>query len=691
MSLSTQLTLLIFFQALMVLGQEKDTGAVQESITVTATRIPTTSTDTPYSVDVVLPEDSEPGESMAETLRGVPGVVVSKRNNPSQGDRITIRGSGARTPFGVRGIKILLDGIPLTATDGQSQLNNIDLSNLARVEIIRGSSASLYGNSAGGVLNLSSDLSSGLKTSGVFGAHQSQNYSARYGASLNGFSFSVNGSHQTTQGFREHSAGETNRLQFAGSKIFLKDWSLNVALHHADSPYLLNPGSLDKATAREQPETARGFIQAQGAGKKVKQTQAAITLRRILPQQTFETTLFTVARDLENPIPAEIVDLERDFSGLRTVWSSDKNWFQVMVGLDLERQRDQRREYTNLGLPTEVNLAPSRIVNAVQRGPLLLDQQEQFEILAPFFQLRRRLTPELSLFLGSRYDYYRIQVRDDFLENGDQSGDRTMKQLSPMTGVSWNLNSSSSIYANLASSFQTPTANEMSNRQDGTGGFNPALNPEHRKTLEAGFRHRTPAYHGSLSVWTNRAEDMILPFQTSEGGQIYYRNAGEVHASGLEIQGFLTANHWLELDYAYSWSVHKFESYVVEDGSTSLNLKGNKVPGVPPQTLYIGGKINHNSGFQAACHIRWEDAYFANDENGGDDPQDAYVNDAHWLVDLRLGFEAKMRRNNFSVWLALDNVFNERYNSSIIPNAFGNRYFEPGVDRNLNLIIRYRR
>ncbi len=334
----------------------------------------------PFSIDVLDSENlSLKNESLSTEglFNLVPGIIVNNRNNLSEGDRIIIRGIGSRSQFGVRGIKILLDGIPLTFPDGQSQLNNLDLNSIGRIEIIRGPSSFLYGNSAGGVIYITSKKVSSSRfnfTPGVtFGSFGLQKYSFNTSGKIGNNSLFINLDKIFSKGFRENSAVSTSSINIISKQKFNNKISLQAVLNYYDAPYLLNPSSLNKSDEQNNPSQARQFVKQQGSGKKITQTQTGITFSFIPKEnQKLETTLYGIWRSMFNPIPGNIIDLKRFSGGIRSNFSFSLHLlsynFKILTGLDYEIQNDDRKEYENNGVSDYSDLSNSEIINNVQIG-----------------------------------------------------------------------------------------------------------------------------------------------------------------------------------------------------------------------------------------------------------------------------------------------------------------------------------
>ena len=224
----------------------------------------------PLAVSAVGRDRFAPGEkslSLAEALRQVPGLHVAERNNPSQGPRLMARGLGARAAFGVRGVKVLLDGVPLTTPDGQTQLGNIDLAAAGRVEVLRGPNSSLYGNAGGGVVSVHTRRpeAAGVRVKPRLVAGSDGLWLRRLTLAGGGrHSFHLSARQLDLDGYRDHSEARVRGLNAVVRSRLRPAWELVWVLNLYDAPYLLNPSSLNRADARERPRFARGFIVGRG-------------------------------------------------------------------------------------------------------------------------------------------------------------------------------------------------------------------------------------------------------------------------------------------------------------------------------------------------------------------------------------------------------------------------------------------
>jgi iron complex outermembrane receptor protein len=657
-------------------GQGADTIPVYRSdeIAVSVTRSLAPVARLPFAVSVLgrdLLQGPRRALSLDESLRFAPGVFVGNRRNFAVGDRLTVRGVGARAQFGVRGVRVLADGIPLTLPDGQSTLTNLDLASAGRVEVIRGPAAALYGNAAGGVISVETELP-GAETrvtpalfGGAYGFVQAR---LKATGRVGGLGYVASGTYLDTEGFRNHADARVARGNIAVSHA-IGEGRLRGILSLYHTPFARSPSSLDEETARTAPRSVRSFIVEQGVGERTTQVQGGLSLDLPLARTNRLRSAGWIAwRDLWNAIPGRIIRLDRLAGGARAAWQGDvaldggdgsQPALHWLGGVDVELQRDQRVERENLGIP-----APEERAIA---GDLLLDQREAVLGVGPFVQLELRLGTRWTLSATGRVDTYRFDVEDRFLDDGDDGDARTFTEFSPSVGLTFAATPSLNLFGNVSTAFQTPTTNELSNRPDGRGGFNPDLRPERLRSVEVGLRGSlSRARFGyTIGFFLSRVRDALVPFE-GPSEETFFRNAGELERRGVEAGLGWSPLAGLDARLAYTRQRLRFEDFVTPEGDFS----GNAEPGVPDQWLTLGLRHTVPFGLTSELDVRWVDAYPVNDANEA-------VNWSYAVVDLRFAFDRTARGVPVRVFVGVDNLFDERYNASVVPNAFGGRYYEP--------------
>ncbi len=648
---------------------------VLRPIQVSVTRSPTPLSDVPWAVGFVSGNsirDGRPTLGLDEALVEVPGVAVSNRYNPSQDQRISIRGFGARSPFGVRGVKILIDGIPQTLPDGQGQLSNLDLESVGSIEVLRGSASSLYGNASGGVIdirsvtpNTRSAAAWGSVTGGAFGA-----FKWRGGVStpISNGSFAITGGRTIADGFREHSTANQWQVGLRFEKKLGAASTLLVNGQFSDAPQLDNPGSLNQAELDEDPSQANARNVSADAGKTVAQHQLGVTFRQVLSNGgRIELMGFGLMRDLDNPLSFARITIDRVAVGARAVVTLPmivgRSLPYVTFGFDLQRQRDDR-----------VNETPDRT-------SVVLDQLENVTEIGPFARLRWPVTDDVTLTLGGRYDRVTFDADDRLLTNGDDSGSRSLNAASGSIGAVYRFSRGVQGYVNVSSSFETPTTTELTNRPTGLGGFNPDLDPQTAKTFEVGFRglvSRRLAF--DVAVFHTDVTDALIPFEvTTDPGRRFFRNAGSTTHRGIEISGTLRVQDNLRTLVAYTLGDYTFGEFRTADET----FDGNSLPGVPKHRLHHSVRAQTNTGVWIALDNTYSSSMFMNDAN-------TVETDGYLTTGLRVGATVYTREFVFSPFVGVLNLFDNQYVGSAVVNARFGRFFEPAPRRNAYAGMRVR-
>ncbi len=661
----------------------------------------------PYTIDKI---DSTKiaaeisGMSLNEILSQVPGLIVSNRNNPSMGDKITMRGIGSRASFGVRGIKILYDGIPLTFADGQSELNNLDFSSIGNIEVLHGPASSLYGNAAGGVINISSQNPSkkifSFNPTFTAGSYGYTNYNIKTSGTVNRFSYLLSLNKMNSSGFREHSSASSVSLNSILSYEISEKISIKALINYFDSPYLLSPSSINKEDAENSSAYVRPYIISQGAGEKASEGNYGLTLNlKFDDNLTNRTTIYFIKRSLLNPIPGTIINLNRKAGGFRSVL--DKKFPGIFSnvdlnfagGFDFEFQSDLRKEFENNGLP-DVNIKAENIFDNLQYGNSLLNQKEFVTGAAPFISANLIFNKKIELRGGLRSDNYLFKVDDYLLSDGNNSGKRKMNNISPMIGLIYLPIPYIKFYANYVTSFQTPTTNELSNSPEGGGGFNPALEPEKITSYELGSWGILPqcSLNFEAAFFVMKFNNMLISYQSQESGneEIFYKNAGKAENVGGEIELSWSPLNTISFTASYTKMHFIFNDYLIGLYNSGLyeyrQLKGNYIPGIPQN--YFSARMMYTTPFDLKFNLKaeWYDKYFTNDFNGPQPgtiiPVENYINNGYLRIDLILGYNLIFDSSELNFHIGIYNIFDKRYNASIVPNAAGDRFFEPSPGRN---------
>jgi iron complex outermembrane recepter protein len=664
-----------------------DSTRVRQLPEITVTRAPETLQRVPYAVAVLDSNAFQRGQQTVgidEALNNLPGVVVSNRYNFSLDQRISIRGFGSRSNFGVRGLKILLDGVPQTLPDGQSQLTNVDFANIDRAEVLRGASSSLYGNASGGVISLRTEraapgsFAQRIRVNGGSGKRDNDDF-YKWQSWTSARSGNASGTLSVSQfkpgGFRQHSAAEFRQLN-GGLDYALSGSTIGtLRLSLADDPEAQNPGALTQTEYQINPDSAAASNILRGADKDAQQYQLAMGLRNVdASGNEYEATVFGLLRYLANPLAAPpptnvtptsgtYVDIDRAVGGLRGSMSrglgSAESSPRLTAGFDVQRMRDDRRNLrSEAGAPT---------------SEVFLDQQEKVTELGPFAQLQWSPQREFLVSVGARYDWVRFDLADRFLADGDDSGDKTMAAASGNVGLSWSVNDKFVPYLNVSTSFETPTTTELVNKPDGTGGLNPDLGPQRAVNYEIGARGQPdPRITYSVALFLGRISDAIVQ-QAEIGGRAFFQNAGKTHNDGAEVGLSVSPVQGLTLNGAYTYAHYRFTDYVLADGTV---LNGNRLPGLPEHFWRLGLRTSLPFDFYLDADHTLSSSIVADDANTiWVDAWGAGVTNA------RFGWNGRAGQIQIAPFLGVNNLWDRRYVGSVTLNGAFGRVLEPSPRR----------
>lgn len=678
--------------------------------TVNVTRSGGTLASVPNAVAVVGAESldfTERKSSLDEALRGIPGLLVQNRRNYglSGGIGLSIRAPQPR--FGLRGLAIIQDGIPITTADGTTEPGNVDLGSVRRIEVIRGPSSVLYGNSAGGVISLFTEIDATRRLTvrpdlqvGSNGYNRQQLRVDGHNNSGTRFMGSISRFH--TDGWRDHSAADIRQTNIVVRQALSDRTDISGIFNHYDAPFAESASFLTAAqsgdprlpadvTANANPRQARpcmgrfgcsghrsATVAEQNWGESARQGQGGVTLEhRFAGAQLFRATGWGARRALDAGGVGRVIDLNRRAAGMRSellgsarAGSTAVEW---ATGVDVASQNDSRMEFGFM--------PPFVIGGTSHRGALQIDQQEDVLSAGPFAQVRVSPHARVTLTAGVRYDYYRFRATDRKLDDGDQSGDRTMGAASPSVGLTVAATPNLNLYGNVATAYETPTTVELSNTPTGAGGFNQLLDPERLRSMEIGLRGLVePArLQYEIAIYRARVLDAFVPFQRADEAT-YFDNAGETSRNGIELGLNWQPVSRLSTRLAYTSQDFTFRRFVLGANDFSGNLE----PGAPPRRLFAGIDYAAPFGLRSSATVRWVDEFFLTNAN-----DDAATNWAYTVVDLRFGWDARWGDVEMRPFIGIDNLFNERYNSSAITNAFGRRYYEPSPDREIYVGITF--
>ena len=638
-----------------------------EPIVVTADRFELNLIKSSFSIDKIENQNYEKNLSINDLINSSAGVFNQNANNFAQDLRVSIRGFGARSSFGIRGIKIIVDGIPESTPDGQAQIDNLDLGFIKNIEIIKGLTSSQYGNSSGGVISLNSkDISdvSLFETRyliGSYGFNQLQfKTSKKFEKSNYLFSFSRN----TGEGFREHSKFESNIFNAKINWFLSKKLKLLLLYNYSNNPIAQDPGALTIENINLNWKGARDKNLLFNAGEKVNQSKIGLLIeRKFKRNQKYNFKTYYISRNFNNRLPFQSggqVEFIRNFFGLSNLFSVKKNVFGFLsnfsIGLDIESQIDYRERYNNLN---------------GNQGEKIFKQDEIFLNQAFFIEQKINFSKNLNLILGTRYDKNIIKAIDKFFEDGDSSGDIDLSNLSPKIALVYSYNNKT-LFSNIASNFETPTLNEFSNNPNSSGGFNKELNPQFSNQLEFGIRTFKKNFIYDISLFFIEIQNEFVPYEIDGlSGKTFYRNSGSSERNGFELSYTLKFWDSFKLYSAYTFSDFKYKKFILGD----KNYSGNYTPGIPKQFFYTEIFTDYEKGMNFKIIFRMSDKIYVNDSNSN-------FSDSFKVLDLRFFQKLNFNKNKINFLFGINNILNEKYYSNIRINAWGGRFFETAPLRN---------
>jgi iron complex outermembrane receptor protein len=683
----------------VVMQQVQDTIPLAP-IEVRVLRTPLLQNTAPLAVSALTEDDLQRGRSgffLEEAIRGLPGVQVQNRFNPAIGERVAIRGFGARAQFGLRGIRVVVDGIPATLPDGQSSLDHLDIGSLGRVEAIRGPASALFGNASGGVLSFTTrdpaNVPYEMEVMGVGGSDGLWRGQLTASGTVEDTGYLIAFSGQTWDGYRtvpEHARlDETPGTIFGGADRLglnvrvtrqLAGGELSITANVLDLE-ATNPGSTTN-DLRSDPTDRKvhWFYPHFDTGKTLEQKQAGVRWTGSLGSALEgDFSAYGVNRTINNPIPFDIIDLSRKGGGVRAQLGStistgigDLQW---RSGVEVDLQRDERSEI-------EATFGTGQPLPGAMP---FLDQSEDVTSKGVFLQGTLELPGGAVALAGLRYDSHDFTADDHVpvtAGSPDDSGSRDMNAFSPSVGFSVPAGETVNVFGSISTIFQTPTTSELSNQPNAAGGFNPNLDPMSGESFELGIRRRIGSGAAfEVTGYQTNLQNELVPFEVAGSeGVTYFRNAGASRHRGIEATvSVAPGSGTVRGDLTYTYINARFTDYNL-DGD---DLSDNRIPGVGPQR--VQGALRFSQG------VWWTDVIGTYVDNVPVNDRNTTSAPSYFLVDLRVGLqELDLGGISVSPWVALSNALDKDYVASVAVNAFGGRFFEPGPDRSFQVGLRTR-
>tara|TARA_B100001063_G_scaffold182561_1_gene171712 strand:+ start:4995 stop:6986 length:1992 start_codon:yes stop_codon:yes gene_type:complete len=655
----------LFFSATLLAQNSTQTTTITlNEIALEAPRLKTSRFLTPISIssfNLIPIQGFQQQLSLQEYLRAVPGLFSLNANNYAQDLRLSIRGFGSRAAFGIRGVKIIVDGIPETTPDGQGQVDNIPLGLLSRLEVLRGPSASLYGNAAGGVLYLNTlDSLQGnkIKFRATLGSYSYQNY--QFTSQLRGEKttalFYLN--RVTTDGFRNFSGLEQNVLNAKIKHELSSNSNLNFQLNYTNSPKAEDPGGL------KLEETENNFRQARQRNldyntfEKINHFKIGMRWEKKWKNQwNLDSYAFYSFRDFYGKLPFEnggIIDLFRNYYGLgtRLTYQETNSKFKHrwQLGLESNSQEDQRDRFLNLkGI--QGNRVFSQLESFGNIGASVLDELQWKNLL-----LRTAL----------RFDFQTLGASTE-PENQEYA------VLNPSIGLSYSIADKHRLFVNFSTSFETPTLSELSANPSGGEGLNLDLDPSKAINYEFGWKTQNSLGYFDATAFFIQSSNEILPYELEAfPGRSFYQNFGETTRYGLELTAAYKLNQW-GFQGSLTQAKYKFDAENKEMNPDSKNL-----PGIPNSQIFLQVDYSTISKWKWVLSAERIGRFYANNSNSVEIK-------SFEKVRFQLQKTVQLAWGGLDFYGGINNLFNTTYYDNIRLNAFGGRFYEPAPGRNFYL------
>ena len=672
------------------------TVAQLDAVQVTATRTPMPVATVPSSITVIEGERlSRPGlgVNLSEKLVGVPGVLARERQNYAQDLQISVRGFGARSTFGIRGVRLYLDGIPATMPDGQGQVSNFNLASAGRIEILRGPFSALYGNASGGVIQVfTADGTDqpGPRLSLTSGSDGTRRESLGLRGAQALIEYTLDATRFVTDGFRDHSAASRESFNAKLKLSIARNGTLSLLANALRSPEALDPLGLSAVQLADDPRQAIAAARLFNTRKSLDHGQLGAVLEQALTdRQTVRLLAYAGSRQvlqfLAVPVVAQgnalngggVVDLDSHFHGFDGRWTSHGRLgagpLQLVLGVDTDRLEQHRLGFNNFS-GTKLGI----------RGALRRDQDDSVENLGWYAQASWAATPRTLLMLGLRHSRVRFESSDHYITAGnpDDSGRREFSATTPVAGASITVAPGVNIYASYGFGFETPTFDELGYQPDGNAGLNFALEPARSHNIELGLKARL-AGQTLLQLALFRADTVDeLAVATNAGGRSTYQNVGHARRQGFELSVETRLGRRLRSQLAYTLLDARFRDDFLACNSspcatpTVLVPAGSLVPGLPRSLLALSLDWDPSNAWHVQAQGQRVDSMAVN--NAGDARTHPYA-----VVDAGADYRFAIAHASARGFLRVSNIFNRHYAGSVIVNESNGRYFEPAPGRTL--------
>jgi iron complex outermembrane receptor protein len=668
------------------------------TIVITPTRAPESIENLPVSIDRVDQSEIAQGQlqiNLSESLDTVPGISAQNRQNYAQDLQLSVRGFGARSEFGVRGVRLYSDGIPGNMPDGQGQFSNFDLSSAEHIEVLRGPFSALYGNSSGGVISVfTEDGKPGFELTGTAeaGSLDTQRYALK-GAGDNGsVNYVVDATHFQTDGYRVHSEAERNILN-SKVRFNLDDASkLTLVANAIATPFIQDPLGLTSAQLGEDPTQAGVNALAYNSRKNLNQEQMGVIYERELsPSDELQATLYGGHRATTQfqaipaaseslPVnPGGVIDLNRLFGGVdlhltdnRTLLGGPLQW---TAGVSYDDLQEARKGFLNF-IGSELGV----------EGALRRNQNNRVFDLDEYLQAQWDPTDRWRGMLGVRNSVVEVKSHDLLSVSGSPDSGVRYGATDPVAGIIYRAAPMLHVYGAYGRGFETPTLNDLAYRSTNGSipGLNLGLQAARSDDFEVGIKAGEHAVRADVAAFYIRTHDE-LAVQQNAAGRSVYENIGETERRGLELglDGAWADGFSSRVAYTYinAVTLQPYTTCLVTPCKPVIIPVRNHLPSVPEDSLYAGLTWAYAPrGFSATLEAISRAQIFADDRN-------SQAASDYTVANLRFGFEQQSSRWHFTEFARVDNLTNRSYVGSVIVNETNSRFFEPEPGRTFDLMF----
>ncbi len=665
-------------------------------VVVTATRVAADPFNLPMAVNVVDAEAISEGQlqvNVSESLQRVPGVNAQNRNNYAQDVQLSVRGFGARSSFGVRGIKLYTDGIPASQPDGQGQVSHFSLGSAERIEVLRGPFSALYGNAAGGVIQVFSETPatpSTVTATVVAGSNDTLRVALKANGREGAVGYVAQVDRFDTDGPRPHS----NATRFgANAKLDVQlgeATKITVIGNHVNLPEAQDPLGLTKAEFDANSRQVNPLALQFNTRKDVEQTQGGVRVTHALnAQQAVELVMYTgeravrqfqaipVATQTPATYPGGVIDFDRNYYGVDARFVQSGDWGNVAVGVATDVLNENRRGYQNFtGAGATATLG---VLGALRR-----DEKNKLTSADGYVQGEWRVMPNASIHAGVRASSVKLTSDDKYIVtgNGNDSGSTRYSATLPTLGASFRVMPALTLYASAGQGTETPTLNELAYRPPGSTpatGLNLSLLPAKSDSIEVGAKWRRDGLNAELALFNTKTKNEIVVVSNS-GGRSAFTNAGRTERRGVELSTRAQLLPGVQWELAANTLEAKYRDGFKTCGAPPctapavLVAAGNRLPGVPDRAAWSEIKWSHASGAYIAGEVKYQGRILANDIG-------TVSAEAVTLFGARIGMQQQWGKARWSVFVRGDNLSGKNYAGTVIVNEANSRFFEPAAGR----------